>query len=141
MTPPRAYALGAMKVKNAEVENSYEEMRVAIDAAIRESAGPCLECIHRGAPPSARDKLCPARQATHDRHLLFVPFDWDDAGALSAGQAQEASNASERGARAISHQHAGVVVFSRIGNPAIGEFQEAVILAQFGDVDLNALSE
>jgi predicted Fe-Mo cluster-binding NifX family protein len=76
-------------------------------------------------------------------YYVVVPFDWDDAGALSAGQAQEASNAfaAERGARAISHQQAGVVVFSRIGNPAIGEFQEAVILAQFGDLDLNALSE
>jgi hypothetical protein len=36
-------------------------------------------------------------------YYVIVPFDWDDAGALSAGQAQEASNAfaAERGARAI----------------------------------------
>jgi hypothetical protein len=32
-------------------------------------------------------------------------------------------------------------VFSRTGNPALGEFQDAVILAQIGDVDLNALCE
>ena len=76
-------------------------------------------------------------------YYVVVPFDWDDAGALSAGQAQEASNAfaAERGARAIASQHAGVVVFSRTGNPAIGEFQDGVILAQIGDVDLNALCE
>jgi hypothetical protein len=30
--------------------------------------------------------------------------------------------------------------FSRTGDPAIGEFQDAVVLAQFGEVDLNALS-
>ena len=76
-------------------------------------------------------------------YYVVVPFDWDDAGALSAGQAQEAPNAfaAERGARAIASQHAGVVVFSRTGNPAIGEFQDGVILAQIGDVDLNALCE
>ncbi|HEY4926605.1 MAG TPA: hypothetical protein VII20_19515 [Roseiarcus sp.] len=37
--------------------------------------------------------------------------------------------------------HAGAVVLSRTGDAKIGEFQDAVILAQFGDVDLNALSE
>jgi hypothetical protein len=44
-------------------------------------------------------------------------------------------------ARAIAQQHTGVVVFSRTGDPSIGEFHDAIILAQFGDVDLNALSE
>jgi hypothetical protein len=84
-----------------------------------------------------------AAQTMNVTYYVVVPFDWDDAGALSAGQPLEASNAfaAERGARAIAHQHAGVVVFSRTGNPGIGEFQDAVILAQFGDVDLNALCE
>jgi hypothetical protein len=27
------------------------------------------------------------------------------------------------------------------GDPAIGEFQDAVVLAKFGDVDLNTLSQ
>jgi hypothetical protein len=76
-------------------------------------------------------------------YYVVVPFDWDETGVLSAGQPHEASNAfaAERGARAIASQHAGIVVFSRTGNLAIGEFQDAVILAQFGEVDLNALSE
>jgi hypothetical protein len=76
-------------------------------------------------------------------YYVVVPFDRNDEGVLSAGQAHEASNAfaAERGARAIVHQHAGIVVFSRTGDPSIGEFQDAVILAQFGEVDLNALSE
>ncbi|MGA2795256.1 MAG: hypothetical protein ABSE69_17360 [Roseiarcus sp.] len=37
-------------------------------------------------------------------------------------------------------EHAGAVAFSRTGNPATGEFQDAMILAQFGEVDLDALS-
>jgi hypothetical protein len=39
-----AYALGALKVKNGEVGYSHEEVRAAIHAAIRESAGVCPEC-------------------------------------------------------------------------------------------------
>jgi hypothetical protein len=30
---------------------------------------------------------------------------------------------------------------SRTGDPSFGEFENAVVLAQFGEVDLNALSE
>jgi hypothetical protein len=39
-----AYALGALKVKNGEVGYSHEEVRAAIHAAIRDSAGVCPEC-------------------------------------------------------------------------------------------------
>jgi hypothetical protein len=35
----------------------------------------------------------------------------------------------------------GAEAFSRTGDPSVGEFQDAVILAKFGEVDLNALSE
>jgi hypothetical protein len=31
--------------------------------------------------------------------------------------------------------------FSRTGDPATGEFQDAVILARFGEVDLDLLGE
>jgi hypothetical protein len=37
--------------------------------------------------------------------------------------------------------HAGALAFSRTGDPATGEFQDAVVLAQFGEVDLDSLSE
>jgi hypothetical protein len=37
--------------------------------------------------------------------------------------------------------HAGALAFSRTGDPATGEFQDAVVLALFGEVDLNSLSE
>jgi hypothetical protein len=54
----------------------------------------------------------------------------------------KATNATvaERAARSLSHIHAGAVAFARIGDPAPGEFQDAVILARFGEVDLDALS-
>jgi len=76
-------------------------------------------------------------------YYVVVPFDRNEEGDLTAGAAQEATGAlsAERGARALALEHAGAVAFSRTGDPSIGEFQDAVILAQFGEVDLNALSE
>jgi hypothetical protein len=76
-------------------------------------------------------------------YYVIVPFDQDEEGDLAAGPAQEATSAgaAERGARELALERAGAVAFSRTGDPSIGEFQDAVILAQFGEVDLNALSE
>jgi hypothetical protein len=56
--------------------------------------------------------------------------------------AQEAISAVAAGrrARALAAEHAGAIAFSRRGDPATGEFQDATILAQFGEVDLSALS-
>ena len=48
---------------------------------------------------------------------------------------------AERRARALALVHAGALAFSRTGNPATGEFQDGVILARFGEVDLNSLCE
>jgi hypothetical protein len=76
-------------------------------------------------------------------YYVVVPFDRNEQGDLAAGEAKEVPSASaaERQAKSIAGAHAGAVAFSRSGDPSIGEFQDAVILAQFGDVDLNALSE
>lgn len=73
---------------------------------------------------------------------VVVPFDRDGEGDLKPGEAQEATSAgaAERRARSLAVEHAGAVAFSRTGDPATGEFEDAVVLAQFGDVDLNALS-
>ena len=75
-------------------------------------------------------------------YYVAVPFDRDDTGALTAGEAAETPSApaAERKARSLAVMHAGAVAFSRVGDPTMGEFQEAVLLAQFGEVDLNALS-
>jgi hypothetical protein len=76
-------------------------------------------------------------------YYVVVPFDRNDEGDLAAGDAQEATDAlsAERGARELALEHAVAVAFSRTGNPSTGEFHDAVILAQLGNVDLNALSE
>jgi hypothetical protein len=42
----RAYDLAMMKVNNGEVGYSHEEIRAAIDVAIRDAAGVCPECAH-----------------------------------------------------------------------------------------------
>jgi hypothetical protein len=74
--------------------------------------------------------------------MVVVVFDRDDEGDLKAGEAREAPTplAAERIARRLALQHAGAVAFSRTGDPATGEFQNAAILAQYGAVDLDVLS-
>ena len=56
---------------------------------------------------------------------VVVAFDWDAEGDLKPGEAREILSPiiAERRARAT------------------GEFQDAVVLAQFGEVDLDSLSE
>ena len=73
---------------------------------------------------------------------VVVPFDRDPEGDLKPGEAAEAPNAraAERRAAALALQHAGAVAFSRTGDPAVGEFRDAALLARFGEVDLDALS-
>ena len=75
-------------------------------------------------------------------YFVVVPFDRNEQGDLTPGAAQEATSAraAERGADALAQEHAGAVAFSRTGDSATCEFEDAVILAQFGEVDLNALS-
>jgi hypothetical protein len=76
-------------------------------------------------------------------YYVVVPFDRNAEGELTAGEAKESPSAAsaERQARVAAQAHAGAVAFSRTGDPSMGDFQDGVVLAQFGDVDLNALSE
>jgi hypothetical protein len=74
---------------------------------------------------------------------VVVAFDRDAEGDLKPGEAQEVMSpvVAERRARALALEHAGALAFSRTGDPATGEFREAVILARFGEVDLDSLNE
>lgn len=74
---------------------------------------------------------------------VVIAFDADAEGDLKRGQALEVMSpiVAERRARALALEHAGVLAFSRTGDPARGEFQDAVILARFGEVDLDSLGE
>jgi hypothetical protein len=75
-------------------------------------------------------------------HVVIV-FDRDAEGDLKPGEAREVLSpvVAERRARTLAHEHAGALAFSRNGDPASGEFQDAVILARFGEVDLDSLGE
>ena len=74
-------------------------------------------------------------------HVVVV-FDRDEQGALTPGEPKELPSAemAKRRAAALAQAHAGVVAFSRVGDPSTGDFEDAVIWSQLGGVDLNALS-
>lgn len=78
-------------------------------------------------------------------YYVALPFIVDDDGEALAGAGEELQSpgAAVRRAETLSRQpgNIGAVAFSRTGDPAIGEFSDAVVLGQFGDVpsDLSGL--
>ena len=74
---------------------------------------------------------------------VVVAFDRDEEGELKPREARKvmSSIVAERRARTLALEHSGALAFSRTGNPATGEFRDAVILARFGEVDLDSLGE
>ena len=72
----------------------------------------------------------------HVTYFVAMPFDRDEDGELVAGEAQErqSAGAAESAARRMAETAAGAVAFSRTGDPATGEFTDAVVLRQFGEV-------
>ena len=70
---------------------------------------------------------------------VVIAFDRDAEGDLKPGKAREVMSpiVAERRARVL----ALALAFSRTGDPATGEFQDAVLLARFGEVDLGSLGE
>jgi hypothetical protein len=74
---------------------------------------------------------------------VVIAFDRDAEGNLKPSEAREVMSpiVAERRARALALEHAGALAFSRTGDPTTGEFQDAVILARFGEVDLDSLGE
>jgi len=74
---------------------------------------------------------------------VVVAFDRDEEGELKPREARKVMSpiVAERRARTLALEHSGALAFSRTGNPATGEFGDAVILARFGEVDLDSLGE
>jgi hypothetical protein len=74
---------------------------------------------------------------------VVIAFDRDAEGDLKSSEAREVMNpiVAKRRARALALEHAGTLAFSRTRDPTTGEFQDAVILARFGEVDLDSLGE
>lgn len=69
-------------------------------------------------------------------YYVAMPFTLTEDGDLVAGQPKEmrTADAAIREAQRIAQGTAGAVAFSRTGNPSTGEFEDALVLAKFGEV-------
>jgi len=67
-------------------------------------------------------------------YFVALPFVQTEEGDLVPGEARDfqSATAAIRGARSMAAVSAGALAFSRTGDPAVGEFQPADILARFG---------
>jgi hypothetical protein len=63
---------------------------------------------------------------------------------IVAGDPKEARSAEQAirmaGTLAVAEGHCGAIAFSRTGDPALGDFEDAVILKTVGEVDIGLLS-
>ena len=69
-------------------------------------------------------------------YFVALPFVRNENGELVAGEAQErqSAGAAESAARRMLETSPGAVAFSRTGDPQSGEFEDAVVLREFGEV-------
>ena len=69
-------------------------------------------------------------------YYVAMPFSRGEDGDLVVGEAQDRQSAAAavKAAEAMALEHGGAVAFSRTGDPDSGQFDDAVILATFGDV-------
>ena len=89
-------------------------------------------------PPAATHRRQNEPATTDHRVTYYValPFSKDEKGDLVAGEAAEfqGSRAATASAHAMAIKYGGAVAFSRRGDPAVGEFEDAVLLVSVGDV-------
>jgi hypothetical protein len=68
----------------------------------------------------------------------------DDGGEIVACDPKEARSPDQAirmaGLLAKTEGHCGAIAFSRTGDPALGDFEDAVILKTVGEVDIGLLS-
>ena len=69
-------------------------------------------------------------------YFVALPFVLNEEGALVPGEAQDRQTASSaiRAAEDMARRFGGAVAFSRTGDPATGDFADAVVLKSFGEV-------
>jgi hypothetical protein len=69
-------------------------------------------------------------------YFVIQPFELSKKGRLFAGTAVPAQHRDTaiRAAERVAREKAGAIAFSRTGDPEMGEFDDAVILASFGSV-------
>ena len=77
----------------------------------------------------------PGTGRTAVTYYVALPFVRTDDGDLGAGEAKEtqSSDAARREAARMALGTAGAVVFSRTGDLGTGEFEEAKVLATYGE--------
>jgi hypothetical protein len=68
----------------------------------------------------------------------------EDNGDIVACDPKEARSADQAirlaGSLAVVEGHCGAIAFSRTGDPALGDFEDAMILKTIGEVDIGLLS-
>jgi len=68
----------------------------------------------------------------------------EDGGDIVAGDPKDARSAEQAirmaNSLAAKEGHCGAIAFSRTGDPALGDFEDAVILKIVGEVDIGLLS-
>jgi hypothetical protein len=68
----------------------------------------------------------------------------EDGGDIVACDPKEARSSDQAismaGSMARMEEHCGAIAFSRTGDPALGDFEDAVILDTVGEVDIGLLS-
>ena len=69
-------------------------------------------------------------------YYVALPFIRNEEGELVPGEAQDrqSAGAAESLARKLALTSAGAVAFSRTGEPATGDFADAVVIRTFGEV-------
>lgn len=74
-------------------------------------------------------------------YYVVLPFVRNEDGDLCAEETIEcqSSHGAEARARAVAASKGGAVAFSRTGDPDVGEFGDAVIIAKVGDVPADLL--
>jgi len=74
-------------------------------------------------------------------YYVALGFRRDEEGELIALEPVEAptSSAAVSRARSLASKEAGAIAFSRTGDPDVGEFQDAVVLWQDGEVPDDAV--
>lgn len=68
-------------------------------------------------------------------YFVVLPIVRNEVGDLVAEEGQEAPTAAaaQRRAQGLIGKKAGAIAFSRSGDPAVGEFEDAVVLGRYGD--------
>jgi hypothetical protein len=69
-------------------------------------------------------------------YYVALPFVRNEEGDLVTAEPKEAQSdaGAKRMAAVLAMNHAGALAFSRSGDPDVGEFADAVIIARYGEV-------